>query len=662
MPKWWFRPRAWFLIVSAATVLVALLLIWFLQHQGLDRADKWSSVLFGSIGAVAVTAGALTWLWRLGSPTAADRREASLSCLAAMQREQWTAEQAARRVRDPWPLNVRWVSTTRAQAVMASWASVRRSSGAGPVDVDGDYAGIAGVFDRADVPKRLIVLGEPGAGKSMLAIHLTLQLLERRPPGGPAAVLLSAAGWNPAQPLDDWIADQLVALDRRLDRRLSRGDANRRSLARDLVADGLVLPVLDGLDELDEQVQRAALIGISAAAAAGREFVVTCRTRPYEAAVAVCGPVPAAVVVELQSIPAAEAAQHLVDSAAMSDDRWSPIVAHLNRGGVTPLTEALGTPLMIWLARMVYQDAARDPGELLTAEWSTSRQGIEEHLLDHLIPAAWNRYPSAVAEDVEQWLSLIARHMRRHRVYDFAWWQISELNPAPVAQFLSVAFAVLVALVTIVAVFSRPEVFGLDANSAGAGQTSLFGGVWIGLLTAFGRLLFTDRQHPRQLTLRGLQTMFLAIGLPPFVIAALIGSPGVGGVLGLSAGTVVALGSGAVAAPIAAGPTFLLRVDRTAALVSGAVIGSATFLLFSGAAWPVTPLPWIAGLLAAAAAVLLSAWGQLHLAQVVVAVFHRTPLRQARALQQACERGILRRAGGVYQFRHGLLRDRISRR
>jgi len=652
--------------MSVAVVLAAASLAWFLQREGLDRADKWSSVVFGSVGALAVAVSGLAWLWRLGGD-AGDRHALSLARLADAQRAQWTAEQAARRVRDPWPLNVRWVASARARAAMASWASVRRTPGAGPVDIGGDYEDIATVLDRDDVPKRLVVLGEPGAGKSMLAIHLTLQLVARRRADGPVAVLLTAAAWNPAQPLDDWVADQLIALDHRLAKAVPGPDAVRRSLARDLVAAGSILPVLDGLDELDEQVQRAALIGISAAAAAGREFVVTCRTEPYEAAVRVCGAIPAAAVVELQPIPAAEAAQHLADSAATGDRRWSPVVAHLRRESTAPLAQALSTPLMIWLARMVYQDPARGPGELLTADWATSRQGIEEHLLDYLIPAAYatthNRHPArpaAVADDVRHVLSLLARHMRQQRTYDFAWWQLSEVRPAPAVQLMSVAFAILAALYATIALFSGIVLLFPDDGSAGPWFGSVFLGAWVGMFISFCRLLFTDRQHPRKMTVRGTRAVFLTVGVPLVVIATLTGDPGFGAGLGLSAGVVAALASGAVAAPSAASPAALLRADRAAALTSGATIGLATSFLFSVAFGPAALLPCGAALATAAAAILLSAWGQLHLAQLVTAVFHRTPLRLAGTLHEACDRGILRRAGGVYQFRHGLLRDRLS--
>ena len=208
VPKRFSTARSWFFISSAVTALALVALAGFLEHEGLDRADKWSSVVFGAAGAVAVAAGALFRLWRLGE-SHDEGYEVALSRLADAQRELWTAEQAARRVRDPWPLNVRWLSSVRAQAAMASWASVRGAPGVGAVDLDGGYDQVAGLLDRGDVPRRLVVLGDPGAGKSMLVLHLTLEVLGRRAAGEPVPVLLTAAGWNPVQALDDERLDRI---------------------------------------------------------------------------------------------------------------------------------------------------------------------------------------------------------------------------------------------------------------------------------------------------------------------------------------------------------------------------------------------------------------------------------------------------------------------
>ncbi|URN11534.1 NACHT domain-containing protein [Streptomyces radiopugnans] len=89
-------------------------------------------------------------------------------------------------------------------------------------------------------PRRLVVTGAPGAGKTVLALQLMLRLLSRRTPDDPVPVLLSLASWDPDDDLGEWIA-----------RRLRDTYRLPAASARELVRARLVLPVLDGLDEMD---------------------------------------------------------------------------------------------------------------------------------------------------------------------------------------------------------------------------------------------------------------------------------------------------------------------------------------------------------------------------------------------------------------------------
>jgi len=62
----------------------------------------------------------------------------------------------------------------------------------------GDVGEITAAF-RGLPPRQLVVLGEPGAGKSVLAVLLTRGLLGERRPDDPVPVLLPVASWNPAE-------------------------------------------------------------------------------------------------------------------------------------------------------------------------------------------------------------------------------------------------------------------------------------------------------------------------------------------------------------------------------------------------------------------------------------------------------------------------------
>ncbi|MFE4546402.1 NACHT domain-containing protein [Streptomyces sp. NPDC056785] len=134
-------------------------------------------------------------------------------------------------------------------------------------------------------PARLVITGEPGAGKTLLALDLILGLmsLPGRTDTDPVPVRFSLADWNTEQPLQEWLAQQVHQQFR--DQGITLADATT------LVDGYRVLPVLDGLDEMDTDTTPA---GRRRAARAPEQLtyqaptdiapiVLTCRTTQYEA-------------------------------------------------------------------------------------------------------------------------------------------------------------------------------------------------------------------------------------------------------------------------------------------------------------------------------------------------------------------------------------------
>jgi hypothetical protein len=105
---------------------------------------------------------------------------------------QWEAEAAVRRLNDPYPLPVSWVpadgsltdgwdSLVKLATSGAGWPAPPPADtwAAGPDDLAGTGGDLVGVL--TGVPTgRLVVLGEPGAGKTMLMVRLVLDLLAGR--------------------------------------------------------------------------------------------------------------------------------------------------------------------------------------------------------------------------------------------------------------------------------------------------------------------------------------------------------------------------------------------------------------------------------------------------------------------------------------------------
>ena len=91
--------------------------------------------------------------------------------------------------------------------------------------------------------RELLILGEPGAGKSTLLLRLAQTLVQQaeQEETHPLPVILRLSSWAEERPaLEDWISDQLALTY----------DVSRK-LSTQWVRDEHILPLLDGLDEMD---------------------------------------------------------------------------------------------------------------------------------------------------------------------------------------------------------------------------------------------------------------------------------------------------------------------------------------------------------------------------------------------------------------------------
>jgi NACHT domain len=275
--------------VLLAGTTVAVLIVARVYHLGVAA----------TVVAVLIALPALWLAWvpyRDDQHKAPDARLEDLADqLAVALERQWKAETAVRRLNDPYPLPVSWSAAD--PDLTDRWDLLEKlaRSGAGwpapppPGTWAADANGLEGrKGELAEVLRRiptgrLVVLGKPGAGKTMLVVRLVLDLLRDRPLGAPVPFLAPLASWNPSQwELRGWLATQLVAAHPRLAAPAPGGDG---SCAEALLAGGLIIPVLDGLDEIPEAVRGVVISQINDALRPGEAVVVTCRTEDYRRAV-----------------------------------------------------------------------------------------------------------------------------------------------------------------------------------------------------------------------------------------------------------------------------------------------------------------------------------------------------------------------------------------
>lgn len=280
----------------------------------------------------------------------------------------------------------------------------------------GTLEGIAAYY-RDLRPGRLVVTGAPGAGKTVLALHLMLLLLgPDRAPGAPVPVRLSLSTFDPRSDLRDWLVEHLARTHRL-----------RPTAAAALVDGRLVIPVLDGLDEMDAggtpghgsraAAALAAMNGYVDGTTKGR-LVLTCRSAPYDALEGTHLWAEDAARIDIAPVSLA-ATEAFVTARSRVPARWEPVLNALRAAPAGPLARGLSTPWRLTVALAVYDARrpdgswVRDPVDLLEPAPRTPER-IRDHLL-HLFVLAAASAGGATAPytwpQVRAWLTVLARYL-----------------------------------------------------------------------------------------------------------------------------------------------------------------------------------------------------------------------------------------------------------
>ncbi|MEO3923726.1 NACHT domain-containing protein [Micromonosporaceae bacterium B7E4] len=365
------------------------------------------------------------------------------------------AEQLADRVRrnpvdggllksleEPYPLPVAWINA--APDYQPSWRTICRSSEGEPLDLSGRDDGVADTFRR--IPSgRLLILGQAGSGKSIMAMRLAHRLLVGRRADEPIPILLYVPSWDAGNiRFDRWVTAQIAHRYPHP----SLAHARWAEALRDLLDAGLILPILDGLDEASEE--RAALCLRRLNEVPTQRFVLTCRTGFYNRYLQHGEKVRGAAAVVIEPLDPVKVAEYLQDGApARQITRWTPVVEEVTGNRSGELAAALSTPLMVAMARTAFDerdvptrlgpgqvDAAQvepddaDPGSLVELARRGGREAVEETLLNEAVNAAIRSYrDSGLATRwpptaTRRYLSVLAGHLESHDRPEFVWWRL----------------------------------------------------------------------------------------------------------------------------------------------------------------------------------------------------------------------------------------------
>ncbi|MFN6485715.1 MULTISPECIES: NACHT domain-containing protein [unclassified Nostoc] len=133
------------------------------------------------------------------------------------------------------------------------------------------------IFDQSDVAGRLLILGQPGAGKTTIVLKLAEELVKRAysDPLCAVPVLFSLPTWkSDNQSIKDWLIEQL-----------KNKYGVRKDIAKQWINNQEILPILDGLDELAAERQELCVQKINDFLRPGNwinPLVICSRTEEYQ--------------------------------------------------------------------------------------------------------------------------------------------------------------------------------------------------------------------------------------------------------------------------------------------------------------------------------------------------------------------------------------------
>jgi hypothetical protein len=657
-----------------------ILLLWLFLIVVVGLAWAFSpgqlTVIFTALAAFAALATAIKWPVKPRPPSPEESRETAQR-LAGLMRKQLEKEPQRRQVNDPMPIGWRVEARPDASTVSAS----------ADVTFSDPLAGLIATFIAR--PRPVVVVGAPGSGKTVLCARFAHELLLADTSSVPFVLQISS--WDAKEKISDWIIGSLLQEYAFLGRKVAEG----------LITHKLVLPILDGLDEIAENQQAYFLRAVDGSPSVRDAFILTCRTEEFHRANSLRA-LRGATVVRMLPMEAESVAEYLLEAIAGQElHRWEPVLARLVESPEGPLATTLANPLMLFLMLASYENPGTDPAELLDKGTFDTAERITGRLLDIFVPRMFEpRLPyeqddaNAPAvewrrDQAERWLTFLASDLRRRGTRNLAWWELHDAVPRPV----------FVAVGMLLGGFGAGMLSWVMFGVAFGSGTALYGllfGLGVGM-TAGLAYTFIRQEPPRQFRARKLRRQDmtadrllrdLGFGVVGVLAGIVIIGQGYGHTIGTVSGLVLGLTFSLVrrftepAEPLdAVSPDSVLRADRLLVLSAcmlgglvGGLIGGLLTGLYgapSGFRWPAlsavstTLLGAGFGLLLTGTGLGLlvmagSAWGRFVTTRMWLAVRRLTPLRLMTFLRDAQRLGILRQVGPLYQFRHAFLQDHLA--
>jgi hypothetical protein len=262
-----------------------------------------------------------------------------------------------------------------AGAVDSPWATVLSESQPGARQLPPDKT-VSDVF--AEEGGSLLVLGEPGSGKTTSMLVLLRTLLDRAEadPATPVPAVFNLSSWTPGLDLATWLVDELGAKYQ-----------IPKTIGREWLAGSGLLPLLDGLDEVPDGARSACVDAINQFTASGIcvGTVVCCRIKEY---LALPNRLALNTAIQLRELTNDQVLGWVRSAGAP----LSGLLAVLERD--SDLLLDARSPLMLSLMAKAYQGVTPDA---LAHEGSDSAQARRDRLMEAYVRRMFRRAAGADA-------------------------------------------------------------------------------------------------------------------------------------------------------------------------------------------------------------------------------------------------------------------------
>nr|WP_322657110.1 NACHT domain-containing protein [Dendronalium sp. ChiSLP03b]MDZ8203441.1 NACHT domain-containing protein [Dendronalium sp. ChiSLP03b] len=270
-----------------------------------------------------------------------------------------------------------------------------------------DTTTILEVFDSEEIVGKLLILGAPGSGKTTTQLELAQELIKRaeEQPEYPVPVLFNLSSWkDDRQSITDWLVAELK----------SKYGVSPK-LGKEWINNHQLLPLLDGLDELEPQRQelRVQTINQFLASETRPLYLVVCSRieeySNYTTQLQLNG------AILLQCLTKNQICDYLTSINYI--ELWSTISSDLN------LQDLVKTPLLLSITVLASQEISAEEWQNLTSTVERLRYlldtYIERMLTRDFSSRAYFKNKTPIARKTRMWLVWLAQQMQRESKTEF---------------------------------------------------------------------------------------------------------------------------------------------------------------------------------------------------------------------------------------------------